>query len=364
MKKLRLGVVGLGGRGRTMFRLAAQHFPQVIPAAACDIDEAHWFGPHDFPAVEPTPMAQLFPETRFYADYDTMLAEASLDAVLVETPAHNHAEFCARALARGIAVLSDIPSVHSVEEAIMLWEAAQKSRALFMTGANPNEWGFVEALVDFHRQGLLGDPYYLEAEYIHDLRSYFDRTPWRRTFVPILYCTHSLGPLLRILPEELRRVSCVSTGSHILKEPNQHDLMTAHFTTEHQVICRLTTSFINEAGIGEHTYRIFGTQGYFERFSGRGDMPPATLCRSSKLYGLNRITRLPVDTMRQEPELQQCADHGGADFALLHHFFAAWEGKCEPITLRDGLRMTLPGIFAARSAELGGAPVEIRYPWD
>ena len=43
MEKIRLGVVGLGHRGRNMFKLAAEAFPdQVIPAAACDLITANW----------------------------------------------------------------------------------------------------------------------------------------------------------------------------------------------------------------------------------------------------------------------------------------------------------------------------------
>jgi len=85
----------------------------------------------------------------------------------------------------------------------MLWQAEQKSSAIFMTGANPNYWAFVEAMVDLYDKGLLGKPSYLEAEYIHDLRYLFEETPWRQEYPPIKYSTHSLGPLLRIIEEDL-----------------------------------------------------------------------------------------------------------------------------------------------------------------
>lgn len=365
MKKNRLGVVGLGPRGRFLYSLAAEKFPDVVnPVAACDIAPERWNNPHDFPTKEPLSMSRRFPDTIFYDDYETMLKEANLDAVLIETPADNHAEFCMIALEKGVAVLSDIPSVDSLEEAAMLWDAANQSSAIFMSGANPNEWGFVEALVDLWKHGLLGKPYYLDAEYIHDIRSYFDTSPWRRTYKPIRYCTHSLGPLLRILEEDLRTVSCVSTGAHILGEDNQHDLMTAHFKTESGIVVRFTASFINNAHIGQHSYRVFGTEGYFERFSGRGSIAPATFFSSNNLYGASKLTQLPIDTMRIEKELSSDSSHGGADFAMLHHFFKALAGECEPTTLREGLRITLPGIYAAMSAEQGGMPITIKYPWD
>jgi hypothetical protein len=57
--------------------------------------------------------------------------------------------------------------------------------------------------------------------------------------------------------------------------------------------------------------------------------------------------------------------HGGMDYALLDHFFTALlEGAPAPINLREGLRMTLPGIYAEESAKRGGALLRMKYPWD
>ena len=32
--------------------------------------------------------------------------------------------------------------------------------------------------------------------------------------------------------------------------------------------------------------------------------------------------------------------------------------------MREGITMSLPGLYAAESAEKGGEVVDIRYPWD
>ena len=42
-KKIRVGVVGLGHRGRHMFKLSADGFDFVVPAAACDIKPSNWY---------------------------------------------------------------------------------------------------------------------------------------------------------------------------------------------------------------------------------------------------------------------------------------------------------------------------------
>ena len=354
-EKIKLGIVGLGRRGLSMFDLAVNGFDLAIPVAICDIQEKLL-----------KKASEKFSEAQTYTDYNEMLDKAALDAIMVETPADNHALFCAEALNRDINVFSDIPSVNSLDEAEMLWRTEQKSSAMFMTGANPNYWAFVEAMVDLYQKGILGKPSYMEAEYIHDIRELFERTPWRKTFPPIKYCTHSLGPLLRIIEEDLKYVSCFTTGSQINNYPGQQDLMTAHYRTESNIVIRQTCSFVNNAHIGNHSYRIFGTEGYFERNGGRGDIiKPVTLFSSNKMYGAQKITELPISEMRPEyVKNSKAAGHGGADYAMLNAFLEALINKApSPLSLREGLRMTIPGIYAAKSAKQNGAVLEIKYPW-
>jgi len=105
-KKIKLGVVGLGHRGRYMFKLATSAFPAVEATAICDINET---------LVED--VQRTYPGVQSYTDFREMLAKSGLNTLLVETPAHCHAEFCLEARQRGLHVFSDIPSVASLQEA-------------------------------------------------------------------------------------------------------------------------------------------------------------------------------------------------------------------------------------------------------
>lgn len=163
MKNIRLGVVGLGHRGRELIKLASV-FDNVEISAVCDILPHNWYQQQ---WLSNAPLSELFPKTAFYEDYDKMLEDAKLDAVIVETGADIHAEFCIKALEKNINVLSDIPVVASLKEAEDLWQAAQKSKAVMYVGANPNYSKFTYLLKDFYKKGLLGKPYCMEAEYIH-----------------------------------------------------------------------------------------------------------------------------------------------------------------------------------------------------
>ena len=55
----------------------------------------------------------------------------------------------------------------------------------------------------------------------------------------------------------------------------------------------------------------------------------------------------------------------GMDFAMMDHFLeAVVNGKPALISLKAGLAMTLPGIYAEESAKRGGQVMRIYFPWD
>ena len=372
MKKLRVGVVGLGHRGRDMFTLAAK-FPSVIPVAACDIR------PHNFYEKQwhaEAAIAELFPACAFFESYDEMLEKAGLDVVIVETGADIHADFCAKALARDINVLSDIPVVASLAEAKLLWDTAARSRAIFSTGANPNEQKFSLLLQEFYRSGKLGKPYCMEAEYIHwwlptsDEHIYLNENgDWRKLLNPIRYCTHSLGPLLTVLEEELRYVSCFGTGQHGNDyppgtSPQKDDMACAQFRTDSGVVVRLMRNGRCRARIGAHNYRVFGTEGYMERIDRQGQ--PIIRYNSMREEDTTRLYEVSGEFMPPAyADNPNATGHGGMDYALLDHFFTALiTGGPAPIPLRAGLAMTLPGIYAEESARRGGAVLRMTYPWE
>ncbi|MBO5760945.1 MAG: Gfo/Idh/MocA family oxidoreductase [Lentisphaeria bacterium] len=377
MKDFRLGVVGLGHRGRAMFTEACKCLFGIKGVAACDINPALWYDDilRD-KAVHPS-MASQLPDVKFYESYDEMLEKADLDIVMIETPATCHAEFCIKALDRGIHVFSDIPSVRDLVEAKDLWEAHLRSSAKLMTGATTMGWGFCLSLQDLYHQGLLGKPYALEAEYIHDCRGLWEETPWRKpttkfASVPCSYSTHSLGPMLAVLEEDLTEVVCISSGSHVTEFPHANDYTCALFRTPSKVTVRMTCSFINNCKSGLHSFRVFGTEGCFEHLSHRGEKQPMrTTFSSNKLVGADAPVELPVgfspfsDAVKRQYKYKGTFGHGGADSYLWLRFIEALQRGDEvmPISLRDGLRMTLPGIYAVESVIRDGEKVAIHYPW-
>lgn len=377
-RKFRVGSVGLGHRGRAVVKAANTEIESFEVVATCDRNPDLFYKPvHFYYGGDKPAFKEELPNATFYQDFDEMLEKADLDILIVETPATCHAELCAKALKHGIHVYSEVPSVASFQEADMLWKAQQESDHMLMTGATTCGWGFVLALQDLVKKGILGKPFAMEAEYIHDMRELWEETPWRKPskenpWYPITYCTHPLGPLLSIIDEDLKQVSCMSTGSHVTDLEAAHDFMTAICQTPSGVIVKLTCSFINCSKTGLHSYRVFGTEGYFEHLSSRGSEPPKTRFNSNVLYGADSLTELPVTFTPKEVEEWKKKNplvgfgHGGADSYMMRQFEAALlKGeKKAPCDLKASLRMTLPGLFALKSALNGGNLQKIYYPWD
>lgn len=369
MKKIRLGVVGLGGRGRSMVKIAMNNFDCVELVAGCDIRPKNWFETQRY---FEKPFSEIYPNAKFYEDYEEMLDKEKLDAVLVETDGDFHAKFCAMALERNINVMSDIPCVDSLEEAEMLWKASEASSAMMMVGANLNEQRFVTFLKDFYKKGLLGKPYYLEAEYIHtilynsnEFKSLYETNgDWRKRMASIRYCTHSLGPILSILEEELCQVTCLGTGLHT-PESFKDEMMSAQAQTKSGIIVKFMRNGRCRSFIGHHNYRVFGTEGYIERIDRMGKPVIRYNSMNELDTSLKEIDGSFLPPRYDHNEKIRTSGHGGMDYALWDDFFdAIINKKPAPISLKEGLAMTLPGIYAAESAARNGKMMRIKYPWN
>jgi predicted dehydrogenase len=354
MSTIRIGIIGYGLRSAVLV-CASRAVGRFEITAVADIREtSRKKAAHDLPGVH------------VFNEPDELMKKDLIDAVLIETPPDMHALLSREAMAGGIHVLCDVPAVHEASEAETLWQEAARSRAVYAFGATTNFWAFVETCVDLIKQGSLGRPYYCEADYVADLGDLIAATPWRKHLPPIRYCTHSLGPILRWLPEDLRQVACFSSGGQRDPQSGDDDAMAAIFRTPGGAVVKLLISFINSHPAPFHRYACYGTEGYFEKTQPLAGGESQVLFSTRETYGPHGLMKLPVTEARPEVQASPGAgEHGGADVIMLENFADAIEGKAAPfVDLRQALRMTLPGIYALESARQGGRLLEIRYPWD
>ena len=146
--------------------------------------------------------------------------------------------------------------------------------------------------------------------------------------------------------------------------------MAALFRTKSNVVVRLLVSFINNylgAGMPIAFSPPRAVSSALRRIDFRKEPVESqrTLFYSSDLKLLNNWVELPIAEMPPAyAGNPKAVGHGGVDYAMLDAFIKAVKsGGPSPIGLKEGLRMTLPGIFAAESARQGGKLVRIKYPW-
>jgi predicted dehydrogenase len=143
-RKLRLGAIGVGNRGR--LNLGQLRDEEIT--ALCDVDAG-------FLDVA---RAEVAPAARLYRDYREMLEKEELDAVVVSAPDHHHAPATSLALRRGLHVYCEKPFTHSLHEVRPLIELARSAKAVTQIGtqihAHPNYHRVVEAI----RAGAVGRP--------------------------------------------------------------------------------------------------------------------------------------------------------------------------------------------------------------
>jgi predicted dehydrogenase len=134
-----LGVIGAGGRG-TLVMETFQKNPGVQVVAVCDVYE-----PNLERGVSTASKAQRVPP-KACRNYRELLDDKSIDAVLIATPEHWHAQMVLDALAAGKDVYVEKPLCHTPEEGVRLVEAEARGRQIIQVGMQRRSYDlFLEA---------------------------------------------------------------------------------------------------------------------------------------------------------------------------------------------------------------------------
>jgi len=106
------------------------------------------------------------------ANLDDVLADPAVQIVSICTPDILHAEQAERALAAGKHVLCEKPLAPSAEECRRILEAAERAGKKVMTGQILRFAPQFESIHKMVRTGELGEPFFAEADYLHNLEPF------------------------------------------------------------------------------------------------------------------------------------------------------------------------------------------------
>jgi predicted dehydrogenase len=126
--RIRLGVIGSGSRG-TYVMTVFQQEPGLQVGAIADVYE-----PHLENALSVAAKGQGALSPKAYRNYKELLADKSIDAVLIATPEHWHHRMLLDALAAGKDVYIEKPLCRTPEEGVELMRAERNSKQVIQVG--------------------------------------------------------------------------------------------------------------------------------------------------------------------------------------------------------------------------------------
>jgi predicted dehydrogenase len=111
-----------------------------------------------------TAVAAAYPRVRVTADYDAVLAEPDVQAVVLATPAPMHADMAIRALWAGKHVFVEKPLALNTEDATAMVQAAEQAGRILMVGHLLEYHPAVNYIKQMIDSGELGDVYYVYSQ--------------------------------------------------------------------------------------------------------------------------------------------------------------------------------------------------------
>lgn len=365
MNKLNVGVVGAAGRGASFLSALKANGARIH--AVCDVQQDKL-----------ERCVQTLEAAESYSDYQQMLEKSDLDAVVIGTPMHWHVPQSIAALERSLHVLCEVPAGVSLDECRTLVAAAKKSQAVYMMAENYTYMKPNVLIRELVRQGLFGEVYYAEGEYLHELKELNEITTWRRQWqtgiAGVTYGTHSLGPILQWMPgDRVCKVSCADARQHY-RDPRSDEY--AQLTpvmlckTVRGALIKIRVDMISDRPHAMINYALQGTDGCYESdrsgHSG-GKIWLRQLSKDIRWHDLHALMEIEELAGKYLPQLWRCPDlaalkagHGGGDYFEVCDFINAVKGIAPcPIGIHEAMDFTLPGLVSQQSILQDSAWLEV-----
>jgi predicted dehydrogenase len=353
-----VGVLGLG-QGRSHAR-AFQTLDRSRVVAVCDVDRE---------AAEH--VAKELDVPRIYAAVEHLLADPTVELVVVATPDHLHGRHAIAALEAGKHVLSEIPMATTIEECARIVDLTRRTGLKYHMG---NQVRYAHCLQDARRliaDGAFGEVFYGEGEYLHDMGDILHGRPepnWR--IAPSQPQTTLLGggPHALDTLRWLMGVEFASAQAYHVGQPSRWG--TTHTTvallrSEGGAVAKVTVSY----GMARPYclyYSVYGSEGSFERSRDQGDPGGETVnyYAHDRLSGTRHMipVRLPAFS---NPRLARRAGaagfgHGTMELEQAMDLLAAIGTDRTPaIGPSEAAASIVPLICALDSAANGGGGVPI-----
>jgi predicted dehydrogenase len=145
--KLRIGVIGAGGRIRQLLNSAETTGIPFEIVSVCDVYT---------PRRDEVKSRANATNATTCVDYNNVLDDKSIDAVVIATPDHWHVRIAVAAVSAGKDVYLEKPVTHTLEEGDTLQKSVRSSRQILQCGMQQRSWPHFRNAVDLIQGGALG----------------------------------------------------------------------------------------------------------------------------------------------------------------------------------------------------------------
>lgn len=233
MRTLNFGIVGYGYWGPNLARIL-RGLAGARLSAVCDLNGerlAH--------------MRSLYPDTASYADFDQMLGNAPIDAVVVTTPLKSHHALAKASLLAGKHVLIEKPMAGSSGECEELIGLARERGLTLMVDHTYLYSEAVVRIAEIIRSGDIGEVRYINSQRLNlgifqqDMNVVWDLAP------------HDLSIILHVIGEAPRVVNCQG-NAHI--HPHIEDVTNLSLSFSAKRFATIQSSWLEPRKVRQMTF--------------------------------------------------------------------------------------------------------------
>jgi len=216
-REIRVGLIGYGMRGRGLLKDAILPQTDVTVTAVCErIGDL---------AAQASDVIEEYGHSRpkIYEDYRDLIADDSVDAVVIATGWESHVEIAVASMKAGKPAAMEVGGAYCIEQCWELVNTYEDTKTPFMFLENCCFGKTELMLLNMVRSGVLGTIVHCSGGYQHDLReSLFQSFENKRSRLQNYlsrncdsYPTHALGPIAMILDLNRgnRMITLTSTAS-------------------------------------------------------------------------------------------------------------------------------------------------------
>ncbi|MBK9166620.1 MAG: Gfo/Idh/MocA family oxidoreductase [Bryobacterales bacterium] len=388
-RPIRVGFIGVGGRGTSLLRVTLT-MPGIEVPAVCDINEANLSRAQSLVEQSGRPRPEGY--SSGIEDFRRLVARDDLDAVVNAGPWEWHTPMSVATMEAGKYAATEVPAATTLEECWSLVRASEASGKPCMILENVCYFRNALMVLNLVQQGVLGDLAHCEGGYQHDVRvAFFGRkergevpgeVSWRgmhavRTNGNI-YPTHPIGPIAWWLDinrgDRFTYLTSMSSRSRGINH-----FVTKRFGKEHRNASRRyalgdvnTSMIMTEKGRTVTLYhdtslprpydlilRVQGTNGIYsgtlDKLYVEGRSPEHEKWEDPERY----YAQYEHAIWKALGERARGRGHGGADYLTLHQFYeAVRQNRQTPIDVYDTAAWSAIMPLSAQSVAARSAPID------